>query len=124
MEKKTINRELKEIDIRIGQKIAERRAQLGMTQTQVADRIGTTFQQVQKYEKAQDRVAASRLYRLHEVLEVPVSYFFVPPLVESAGLDTDFTYDPGFVEWVRHYPRISVNLRKSMLTVLKSMESR
>lgn len=47
-----------------------------MTQEQMADRLDVTFQQVQKYEKGANRVAASRLYEISMMLDVPVSFFF------------------------------------------------
>jgi transcriptional regulator with XRE-family HTH domain len=53
-----------------------RRMMLGMSQEKVADALGLTFQQVQKYEKGSNRISAGRLLRLANLLEVPVSYFF------------------------------------------------
>ncbi len=53
-----------------------RRTLLGMNQTQLGERVGVTFQQLQKYERGANRVTASRLYELSRVLEVPVTYFF------------------------------------------------
>src|SRR4051812_24693673 len=53
-----------------------RRLMLGMSQTNLADALGLTFQQVQKYESGTNRVGASRLHHLSEILQVPVSFFF------------------------------------------------
>lgn len=63
------------IDTRIGERIRLRRHELGLTQSDVGHKIGVAFQQVQKYEVGTNRVSASRLLVLAEVLDVPVGYF-------------------------------------------------
>jgi transcriptional regulator with XRE-family HTH domain len=60
----------------IGQKIRARRNLLGLSQTELANAAGITFQQVQKYEDGTNRVGASRLQQFSEALGVPPSYFF------------------------------------------------
>ena len=65
-----------EIDRVIGAKIRMRRGEIGMTQTELANAIGVTFQQVQKYEQGTNRVGGSRLDGIAKALQVPVSYFF------------------------------------------------
>ena len=65
-----------EIDEHIGQRIQLRRNMMGMTQKALAERCGVTFQQMQKYEKANNRISASRLYQIGVALESPVSFFF------------------------------------------------
>lgn len=64
------------LDIEVGRLIRLRRFSLKLSQTDLADRIGVTFQQVQKYEKGVNRIGASRLQQIATALEVPVSYFF------------------------------------------------
>src|ERR1700687_538572 len=63
-------------DSDIGQRIRARRLELGLSQTELADQIGVTFQQVQKYEKGANRVGGGRLGQIAEALSVPPSYFF------------------------------------------------
>lgn len=65
-----------ERDAEVGRRIRTRRLQQGLSQTELADRIGVTFQQVQKYEKGVNRVGAGRLERISAALEVQPSYFF------------------------------------------------
>jgi len=65
------------VDIVIGKQIRTCRVLRDMSQTDLAKKIGITFQQVQKYENGTSRVAASRLHKIAEVLKVPVSGFFV-----------------------------------------------
>ena len=64
------------VDAHIGQKIRARRNLLGLSQTELANAAGITFQQVQKYEDGTNRVGASRLQQFSEALGVPPSYFF------------------------------------------------
>ena len=64
------------VDTHVGQKIRARRVFLRMSQTDVADAIGITFQQVQKYERGANRVGASRLQQISEALGVSPFYFF------------------------------------------------
>ena len=63
-------------DSDIGQRIRARRLELGLSQTDLAVKIGVTFQQVQKYEKGANRVGGGRLGQVAEALSVPPSYFF------------------------------------------------
>ena len=65
-----------DIDRHVGSRVRERRIMLGLTQQQLADLIGVTYQQAHKYERAINRVSAGRLFEIAQVLSVPVSYFF------------------------------------------------
>jgi|ERR1700722_18952166 len=64
------------VDSYVGQKLRARRIFLGLSQTEVADAIGITFQQIQKYEKGANRVGASRLLQISDALGVSPVYFF------------------------------------------------
>jgi transcriptional regulator with XRE-family HTH domain len=64
------------IDVHVGGRIRMRRNMLGMSQEKLGERLGVTFQQVQKYEKGTNRVGASRLQDIASILSAPVSYFF------------------------------------------------
>src|SRR5882724_4845739 len=64
------------IDVHVGARIRLRRTLLGISQMKLAESIGLTFQQVQKYEKGMNRVSSSRLYDLARILDVPPSFFF------------------------------------------------
>lgn len=64
------------IDVHVGNRIRLRRTLLGMSQERLAEALGLTFQQVQKYEKGANRVSSSRLFDLMSILEVPLQYFF------------------------------------------------
>lgn len=65
------------IDVNIGKRIRNKRHILGLSQNDLAEKLGITFQQIQKYEKGQNKVMASRLFELSKILNVDISYFFV-----------------------------------------------
>jgi transcriptional regulator with XRE-family HTH domain len=65
-----------DIDLHIGRRLRARRRLLGLTQPQLADAVGVRFQQIQKYECGEDRISASRLWRLCRVLNASVDYFY------------------------------------------------
>ena len=64
------------VDLIVGRNIRLRRLSTGISQTELASKIGVTFQQVQKYEKGANRVGASRLSRIAQVLNVPIAALF------------------------------------------------
>ena len=64
------------IDKHVGNRLRMRRIMLGMSQTNLADGLGLTFQQVQKYEKGTNRLSASKLQQCAGILQVPVEFFF------------------------------------------------
>lgn len=70
------------VDIHVGKKLKHLRVLRGLTQTDVANGLNISFQQVQKYELGRNRISASRLFELANILDVPPAYFF-------DGLDDD-----------------------------------
>lgn len=64
------------IDIHVGSRLRLRRTLLGLSQEKLGEAVGITFQQLQKYERGSNRISASRLFNLAQVLGVPVSFFF------------------------------------------------
>ena len=85
------------IDKHVGSRVRMRRMMPGMSQTNLADAFGLTFQQVQKYEKGTNRISASRLQQTAHVLQVPVEFFFegapsVPgaPRAKGTALTPDY----------------------------------
>lgn len=67
---------LRSINDHLGMRIRARRKQRGMTQTQLGQSLGLTFQQVQKYEQGSNRISAARLPHVAQALDVPLSYFY------------------------------------------------
>jgi DNA-binding XRE family transcriptional regulator len=67
-----------DLDLLIGKRLRERRILLAITQEELAQRIQLSPQQLQKYEIGENRVSAARLFRLSQILEVPITWFFAP----------------------------------------------
>ena len=126
------------IDVHVGSRIRLRRTLLGMSQERLAEAIGLTFQQVQKYERGANRIGSSRLFDLARVLDVPVSYFFedmsadtaarTPSRIKGLGeakpgsLEPDPMVKRETLELVRAYYRIGdPAIRKRLFELTKSL---
>jgi transcriptional regulator with XRE-family HTH domain len=111
-----------ETDIVVGTRIRIRRKQLGMTQTSLADRLGITFQQVQKYEKGANRVGASRLADVAQVLEIPISFFFPQPdSIDSPDEVLSLLSDPQALELQRAFALVtSATMRKAIVGLARA----
>jgi transcriptional regulator with XRE-family HTH domain len=121
------------IDIHVGQKLRLRRTLLGLSQEKLGEAVGITFQQLQKYERGANRISASRLFNLSQVLGVPVTYFFedLPPpgdmleRIESEqmeGDEMDTMARRETLELVRAYYRIIDNgVRKRTFELVKAL---
>src|SRR3569833_62810 len=93
--RKETTRAPQRIDAYVGERIRFRRNLLGVTQTEMADRIGVTFQQLQKYEKGVNRIGASRLMQICKALEVTPEWLFEgapggQPSAATRDIDTAF----------------------------------
>jgi transcriptional regulator with XRE-family HTH domain len=73
-----------EVDAHVGRRLRQRRIALGISQEQLGAELGLTFQQIQKYEKGQNRISAGRLYKLAAILSVSVEHFFEGLNADSA----------------------------------------
>ena len=116
------------IDISVGQRIKVERLARRMSQTELAEQIGITFQQVQKYEKGVNRVGASRLSRIAEVLGIPVAAFFETnasaTLKDEGGKASplDMLAEPGAVRVLRAFTQLPEGpVRRSVLDLLEKM---
>ena len=76
MKQATVRKAPNPIDKHVGSRVRMRRMILGMSQSKLADGLGLTFQQVQKYEKGTNRMGASRLQQISHILKIPVPFFF------------------------------------------------
>ncbi len=121
---------MNEVDVTVGQRIKARRMALGMSQADLGDAIGVRFQQVQKYESGANRVSASRLWSIAEVLGVHVSHFFegIRPADADSGASgrvpvdkLDFLKDHDTLELVGVYRRLSPAHRHAVLSFVKSL---
>jgi transcriptional regulator with XRE-family HTH domain len=115
------------VDVHVGARIRTRRLLIGMNQETLAKAIGLTFQQVQKYEGGANRVSASRLAEIAEVLGVPIAYFFsdLDPGggATAEGLETrELIQRPEAIELIRSYYAIEdQEIRHQFLDMLKAV---
>ncbi|MEX2692802.1 helix-turn-helix domain-containing protein [Rhizobium mongolense] len=120
------------IDVYVGGRLRLRRKVLGLSQCSLADALGITFQQVQKYEKGMNRIGASRLQRIAEILKVPVGFFFennasaspdVEPRRETDDVTLFMTSKEG-VALSRAFLAIEdPNVRQKLLALTRSLGS-
>jgi transcriptional regulator with XRE-family HTH domain len=110
-------------DIEIGRKIRALRLQRGLSQSGLAEGIGLTFQQVQKYEKGANRVSAGRLQRIADLLHVPVTFFYSGLGVRTKKHDAENTgialiQTKGAMRLLRSYSDIQSRSTKYALVVI------
>jgi transcriptional regulator with XRE-family HTH domain len=124
-----MSKEPKKADVFVGARVRFRRKELGLSQGKLAEKLGITFQQVQKYEKGVNRVGASRLADMARILSVPVSYFFEDTERSdgsegSAASMSNVLTMAGAADLLRAYSRISnPALRKIVLSLARSLAS-
>jgi transcriptional regulator with XRE-family HTH domain len=116
------------IDVHVGSRVRTRRLLLGMNQTKLGDALGLTFQQVQKYEIGANRISASRLAAVAEILGVPISYFFAELETPASRLTPaerrfrELQNQPETIELVRHFYAIADdNVRSLFLAMVKAI---
>jgi transcriptional regulator with XRE-family HTH domain len=110
-------------DVHVGGRIRARRLLVGMNQDTLANRLGLTFQQVQKYESGANRVSASRLSQIAELLGVPVDYFFIGLGGEEGSADArERLQRPEAIELIRSYYAIGdERIRRQFLDMIKAV---
>lgn len=116
------------IDAHVGRRLRDRRILLGLTQTAVADSIGLSFQQVQKYERGANRISAGRLYQFAQLLDVSIDYFFEGGVGQDAG-GSPPSEDPALtrevLSFVQAYHAIDdKDVRQSILELTKALADR
>ena len=117
----------KSVDTHVGQRIRDKRNERGMSQTEVANALGVTFQQVQKYERGTNRVGASRLFDLSRILNVPIQYFFEglknqPTQIEKEDDNVIHLMKPDTVELVEAYYKVeNPQVRRQILSTIRSI---
>ncbi|MEH6676603.1 helix-turn-helix domain-containing protein [Phenylobacterium sp.] len=118
------------VDRHVGLRIRLRRKELGVSQEKLADSIGLTFQQVQKYERAANRVSASKLWEVARALKTSIAYFYEglgDPAQQAHGDDGrdtvhDFLLTPEGMELATLFPRIRrTRVRRRLLDLVRTM---
>ena len=124
------------VDKYVGSRVRMRRIMLGMSQEKLGEALGLTFQQVQKYEKGTNRVGASRIQQISEILQVPVSFLFEGGPSGNAGADnfsegtspsyvSDFLATSEGLALTRAFTRITDSkLRRSIVELVEQIAAR
>ncbi len=112
------------VDVHVGKRIRHRRWMVGMTQQQLAERVGIKFQQIQKYETGMNRVSASRLWEISAAMNVQPSFFFEGLGSDSApathpDLPGDLLSDKEALELVRSYYAIPETQRRRLFDLAR-----
>jgi len=114
-------------DHTVGEKIRAQRIVRGLSQTELGNKVGITFQQIQKYEKGSNRVSAGRLKRIADILEVPVSFFFDGASGNDATIKNinegfSFLETAASVRLVRAFAEIeNQHIRSSIVTLVEGI---
>jgi transcriptional regulator with XRE-family HTH domain len=123
-------------DKHVGSRVRARRVELGMSQTKLADSVRLTFQQIQKYEKGTNRVSASRLLQISNILNVPISYFFegsigasllpkTPTFDRSVADAYNFIGSPQGIAFIKAYTKIKDHkLKRALVKFLERLTNR
>lgn len=124
-----IERSPNPVDLHVGARVRMRRKLLGVSQEKLADALGLTFQQVQKYERGANRISASKLFEIARFLGVPPSYFFeglaaeAPTGEESPAEQSlhQFLMTPEGVELASLLPKLAAKYRRRVLELVRTL---
>ena len=121
------------VDLYVGGRVRMLRRQLGLTQEALGDKLGLTYQQVQKYERGANRITASRLQAIAQILRVPIPFFFEGAPLIAGGIKTGaeapspsyvskFLADADGVKLVKAFMRIGdAKVRHSVVRLVKKL---
>ena len=116
------------VDVHVGKRVRHRRWMVGMTQQQLAGKVGIKFQQIQKYETGMNRISASRLWDIAEALGVSISFFFegleedvAKAEMEKQGVPGDILADKEALELVRSYYQIPEAQRRRLFDLARAI---
>ena len=116
------------IDAQVGNRVRLRRMLIGMSQERLGELLGLTFQQVQKYERAANRVSASKLWEVARALNTPITYFYEGLSADGEGWRKaghnleDFLLSPEGMELARYFPQIQQpGIRRQILELVRTM---
>ena len=120
------------VDKHVGSRVRMRRRMLAMSREKLGNALGLSFQQVQKYERGMNRIAASRLQQISDILQVPVSFFFeetaasasAPHEPDFQAQIAEFVSSPEGLRLIAAFERIkSASLRREIVSFVKTIGS-
>lgn len=125
------------VDVHVGARVRTRRTLLGMSQEKLGDALGLTFQQVQKYERGANRIGASRLHEISEILQTPVAWFFAEyeapaetgnvtdlqrqRLIDTMSSEPDVMHRRLTLELVRAFYKLPEAVQMSIFNMMKTL---
>lgn len=113
------------VDIHVGARVRLRRILLGLSKESLAEAIGLSYQQIQKYERGTNRISASMLHHIARALGVPVSFFFDGMEEDGTRLPPAGDHDPLFrresLELMRRYHSLPEEMRRQVYELVKAM---
>ena len=125
------------VDEYVGAKLKLKRSSIGITQNELGDMVGVTFQQIQKYEKGANRIGAGKLYEFSKILNVPINYFFdgfddskldkavLEPKQQQTIFESFNLPDKEINLLLKFYSRINdKKIRNSVINLAKSLSSK
>jgi transcriptional regulator with XRE-family HTH domain len=111
------------VDVHVGKRVRHRSWMVGMTQQQLAEKVGIKFQQIQKYETGMNRISASRLWDISDALGTPVSFFFEgleeKDATTKGDAPADIMVDKEALELVRSYYAIPETQRRRLFELAR-----
>lgn len=115
------------VDVLVGRRVRAYRLSLGMSQTTLGEKVGVTFQQIQKYERGTNRIGSSRLKKVSTVLGVGVGALFAEPESDQAGQDplTEITSQPHAARLLKAFAAITDDkLRLALVKLTEGLQER
>ena len=107
------------VDVHVGKRVRERRVSLGMSQADLGECLGLTFQQIHKYERGANRISASKLWVLSHFFLVSVEWFF-EGLEETSQKQNDVMTRPEARQLARYYQACSLPTKKRLLALIRT----
>src|SRR3972149_9164948 len=99
----------------IGERIKKRRIELGITQEKLADLLGVTYQQVQRYENGTNRLNVENIQSIAHILSVPVAHFFAPDEIAMVAEETTAYFPVDEIKLLKYYRKIENNSFKDLV---------
>ena len=107
------------VDIQVGQRIKAARKLQKLTQTDLADGVGVSYQQIQKYENGDNRVSASMLYEIAQALNIPMAYFYNG--IERPNSKDIAEFDTQELNFIRKYRQLTADRRHAVNKIVNSL---
>lgn len=115
----TMSKRASDIDRKIGARIRTRRVELGISQFDLGTALGIAYQQVQKYERGTNRIAASRLPEIEKILKVPSGYFLTQEKQEEPDPALDFLSDAQSVRLLLGFAKLKPGAKRLVIDLVE-----